>query len=56
MKKKATVKDARGKKHQFEINLESMGGISYFTIKKNGNIVIRVNPKEYKKISGLFSD
>jgi len=54
MKKSVSVKDPRGKKHTFELNYESMGGVEYYTIKKNSNIVIRLKPKEYKKLYGLF--
>ena len=43
------------KKHTFKLEKFSMGGVSYYTITKNGNIILRCEPKEYIKFKRLFT-
>jgi hypothetical protein len=42
------------KKHNFKLEKFSMGGVSYYTLTKNGNIILRCTPKEFVKFKLLF--
>lgn len=53
-KKSVTVKGYK-KKHKFEIEKTELSGYVFYSLKKNGNNIVKCTPEEYLKLKSLFS-
>ena len=54
-KKNVTVKGYAGRKHVFEIKKVTLSGYTFYTLYKNGNVVINCDTKEFIKLKNLFA-
>ena len=48
------VKGYANRKHRFEIEVTTMSGYKFITLKKNGNPILTCQESEYKKLRTLF--
>ena len=54
-KKSITVKGYK-KKHNFEIERAEISAHVFYTLKKNGNNIVKCTPREYAKLTTLFME
>ena len=55
-KKSVTVKGYANRKHKFEIDKTTISGHTFYTLRKNGNSILRCDPKEFVKFKILVED
>ena len=55
-KKTAKFKGYRSKKHEFEIELATIAGHSFVTLKKNGNPILKCTPEEFSKFKRFICE
>ncbi len=53
-KKQVNVKSSNNRKHTFEIETTTMVGHTFYSFKKNGNILLTCSEKELIKLKKLF--